>query len=81
MEEPKCADCGDPAKLRCSKCKSSWYCTRECQLKNWKEHKKMCKMLAEMHAEEEKRNEDVRAMNSKLGKENDSPNDGMFAPS
>jgi len=68
MEEPKCADCGEPAKQRCSKCKGEWYCSRECQLKKWKEHKKMCKMLEEMHITEQKRSEDVKKMNQELGK-------------
>ena len=36
MEDPKCAECGEPAKQRCSKCKSEWYCSRECQIKRWK---------------------------------------------
>ena len=69
MEEPKCADCGEPAKQRCSKCKGEWYCSRECQLKKWKEHKKMCKMLEEMHNSEQQRAADVKAMNANLGKE------------
>ena len=36
LEEPKCAECGDKAAQRCSKCKNEWYCSRECQLKRWK---------------------------------------------
>jgi hypothetical protein len=36
----------DPDKLsRCSVCKSVYYCNRECQMKDWKEHKKICKHL------------------------------------
>ncbi|KAG9322291.1 hypothetical protein KVV02_002224 [Mortierella alpina] len=27
---------------RCAKCKSAFYCSRECQLKSWKSHKKEC---------------------------------------
>ena len=30
MEDPKCEECGDPATQRCSKCKSAWYCSRDC---------------------------------------------------
>ena len=26
----------------CSRCKAAWYCGRECQRKDWKEHKKHC---------------------------------------
>ena len=75
MEEPKCAVCGEAAKQRCSKCKGVWYCSRECQLKNWKEHKKMCKMLEEMHKAEQQRSEDVKKMNQEIGnKESTSSN-------
>lgn len=27
---------------RCAKCKSQWYCSRECQKSDWKSHKKVC---------------------------------------
>lgn len=30
----------------CSKCKRACYCSRECQVSNWKEHKIRCKLLA-----------------------------------
>ena len=45
LEDPKCAECGEAAKQRCSKCKGEWYCSRECQIKKWKQHKEMCKIL------------------------------------
>ena len=40
-----CASCGKMAKKmsRCTKCKMSYYCNRECQKKNWKLHKRICK--------------------------------------
>lgn len=50
MEDPKCAGCGDLATQRCSKCKEEWYCSRECQLKQWKQHKQMCQVTAELKA-------------------------------
>ncbi|KAG2039306.1 hypothetical protein BDR03DRAFT_1090739 [Suillus americanus] len=28
--------------LKCSKCKSVWYCSKECQKKNWSTHKPTC---------------------------------------
>jgi hypothetical protein len=31
---------------RCSACKAASYCSRECQLEHWKQHKKVCKQLA-----------------------------------
>jgi hypothetical protein len=43
-----CFWCGGPGKpklLACGKCKQAWYCSSECQLKDWKAgHKKACKM-------------------------------------
>jgi predicted Zn-ribbon and HTH transcriptional regulator len=30
LGDPKCASCGALATNRCSKCKSEWYCGREC---------------------------------------------------
>ena len=27
----------------CSRCKTVWYCSRECQVQHWKQHKKVCK--------------------------------------
>ena len=30
MDDPVCAGCGEAATQRCSKCKSEWYCSREC---------------------------------------------------
>lgn len=46
MEDPKCAECGKIATQRCSKCKNAWYCSRDCQLRQWKAHKPMCLLLA-----------------------------------
>ena len=63
MDDPKCAECGDPASQRCSKCKNEWYCTRECQLKRWKQHKQMCAVLTQIRADEEKRDEEVKKAN------------------
>lgn len=51
-DDPKCAGCGEPAAHRCSKCKIEWYCSRECQLSRWKEHKKMCAIMCEIKKEE-----------------------------
>ena len=46
IDEPaKCAECGQPAPKRCSRCQSEWYCRRECQVKNWSKHKKACDMI------------------------------------
>lgn len=50
LGDPKCASCGDAAQQRCSKCKSEWYCSRECQLTRWKDHKPICKVASEARA-------------------------------
>lgn len=46
FEDPKCANCGEEATKRCSKCKGEWQCTRECQVAHWKKHKEICPALA-----------------------------------
>jgi hypothetical protein len=39
-----CGRCGMQGKLKmCSTCKKAFYCSKECQQADWKEHKKMCK--------------------------------------
>jgi hypothetical protein len=35
--------CEKPASLRCSQCKLVRYCSKDCQLKDWKAHRPMCK--------------------------------------
>ena len=37
-----CANCQGTASKQCGKCKSAAYCSRECQRKDWKAHKKTC---------------------------------------
>ncbi|KAJ3104609.1 hypothetical protein HDU96_008861 [Phlyctochytrium bullatum] len=42
-----CNKCGSTGELKqCSKCKVAEYCSRECQVADWKEHKKVCAPLA-----------------------------------
>jgi len=44
----RCAFCqAKDATKRCSRCKSEWYCKRECQVKHWKDHKVFCKIIYE----------------------------------
>ena len=45
MEDPKCNECGQPAVSRCSACKNAWYCSRDCQLRQWKAHKPLCDLF------------------------------------
>ncbi len=42
----KCDVCSAPASQRCQQCKSSYYCSREHQLADWKKHKGRCKAIA-----------------------------------
>ncbi|EDQ89827.1 uncharacterized protein MONBRDRAFT_7779 [Monosiga brevicollis MX1] len=43
--KPACAACGRVLEqaLQCSRCKASYYCNRECQRLQWKEHKRVCR--------------------------------------
>lgn len=44
-QEQMCASCGDVATQRCSICKDQWYCSRPCQVKDWKIHKGVCESI------------------------------------
>jgi hypothetical protein len=37
-----CNYCGKKSKLRCMNCRAVCYCDRDCQKKDWKEHKHFC---------------------------------------
>ena len=32
--------------MKCQRCKETYYCSRECQVADWKRHKKMCKAIS-----------------------------------
>lgn len=38
-----CGQCGVDAVQKCSNCEQVYYCTRECQVKNWPHHKTICR--------------------------------------
>lgn len=42
-EVHKCAECQQPAELKCSGCKLVWYCNQGHQKSNWKIHKTICR--------------------------------------
>ncbi|KAI9374061.1 hypothetical protein BJX61DRAFT_344395 [Aspergillus egyptiacus] len=51
MAEAACNICAKKASKettlkRCGKCKAIWYCSRECQKADWKDHKESCSKLA-----------------------------------
>jgi len=54
MTAPICVVCHAEAEQRCSRCHSEWYCSRQCQVKDWKRHKSMCTVIAENGKAEEK---------------------------
>ena len=47
IQYPICEMCGRKEKeatlKKCSRCKSLWYCSKECQRKNWSSHKLQCR--------------------------------------
>ncbi|XP_020278605.1 zinc finger MYND domain-containing protein 10 isoform X2 [Pseudomyrmex gracilis] len=45
LETKKCSLCQKVSKNRCSKCKETWYCSRQCQVKDWEKHKDICNMI------------------------------------
>merc|ERR1711933_29522 len=57
-EEAKCYVCGKTGNvMRCSQCKSAFYCSREHQVSDWARHSKECASLAAKADENEKKNE------------------------
>lgn len=38
-----CGQCGIDASQKCSNCEQVFYCTRECQVKDWPHHKTICR--------------------------------------
>ena len=43
IKEKKCKVCGKvDSRKKCGKCMNVVYCSRECQVKDWREHKTSC---------------------------------------
>ena len=43
----ECAVCSKPSSKFCKSCKARFYCSQECQIADWKEHKKFCPKVEE----------------------------------
>ncbi|KAG0345816.1 hypothetical protein BG004_003023 [Podila humilis] len=51
--DDKCANCSKTGSLkRCAKCRTTQYCSRECQKLHWKAHKKVCADNGNVQAKE-----------------------------
>jgi hypothetical protein len=42
LTAPTCVVCHADAEQRCSRCHTEWYCSRKCQVSDWKRHKSIC---------------------------------------
>lgn len=55
--DSSCAHCGASASLTCAKCKKIKYCRKECQVAQWRTHKKTCRSEEENAAFAKKKQE------------------------
>eukprot|EP00092_Neocalanus_flemingeri_P007461 GFUD01008057.1.p1 GENE.GFUD01008057.1~~GFUD01008057.1.p1 ORF type:complete len:603 (+),score=99.82 GFUD01008057.1:51-1859(+) len=62
--------CTNTGTLRCSGCKSAYYCSPGCQKKSWKSHKKVCKEIQSTLDGEIERNFNARSLDIPTGMEN-----------
>ena len=42
----KCVRCGNHASTKCGKCKTAYYCSRECQRQDWERHSPLCEPIS-----------------------------------
>merc|ERR1712139_246071 len=47
LTAPTCVVCHADAEQRCSRCQTEWYCSRKCQVSDWKRHKSICIAICE----------------------------------
>lgn len=45
----KCGECGQEAIKKCSHCQQIFYCSRNCQVKHWPQHKPSCQRVQSNH--------------------------------
>jgi hypothetical protein len=63
MERSKCVFCEEPGENRCGSCKDAVYCSRECQVQDWKQgHMALCKAFADFTDEKRPSPSHVRAI-------------------
>ena len=55
----KCKICCKKASSCCSGCRYAYYCSRNCQVKNWKEHKEICEEIKDFVFEHGKKSYEV----------------------
>ena len=72
LEQPKCGHWGGEAKNRCSKWKHEWYCSRECQIKAWKGHKKLWQLLAQSISEDQRTKDKLKKEEAEKKKKEES---------
>jgi hypothetical protein len=47
----KCVVCNVPTDRKCSECKTTFYCCRDCQVADWSRHKKKCRAIVRAREE------------------------------
>ena len=47
----KCSDCGKDGAKKCGACGEAYYCSRQCQRRDWKKHKAECQKFQAEQAE------------------------------
>ena len=52
MADEVCSVCSKEGAKKCSRCKTQFYCSKECQKKDWKTHKSICREVAHIAAKE-----------------------------
>lgn len=63
-----CVSCNEPATNMCNRCKSVWYCGKNCQVTHWPRHKSICvDPVKAAHDEEVRRANWVLQANQRLG--------------
>jgi hypothetical protein len=48
------AQMGNALLMKCQRCKAAHYCSKDCQVADWKRHKKMCKTMMTINASEDR---------------------------